>query len=642
MAITSENAVCAYPWQQMNIDLTGEVVPCCFWSGYGNSGKPLGNTNEQSLEEIWNGEAYRELRRANASGDLQPGHPCHECLAWKWSGGHYPSFSWTASFRPEEGHCWTTAIPGSFRAEVEGRDAPVELHEDGVALPHGDAVHDEIRQQGLGRYSVWGDTLYLSTSDNSSPRLNGRTYELVCGEVRRPLASGLQPNSDSGRNLIQAHEEYSAGAETMAAKPSLISFIATSDCNIDCPSCSQNLVRLLRVQHRGETELEILDLVPYLTQLIWHGGEPYLIQHFREFIDRFQPEDNPNLTFGFTSNGTLLNEEELDKLAKFPFVNASISIDSFVEDTFHVIRAGARYDNVVRNTLRAVERYDDPFFVMSVGMIINKLNLAELPANLRFAMDHGIGLNLSPVVVVPIHDRLDIFRDFAAQTAGWREALDEADRIIAAAREQGAQALQRVDPQGMISALRDILDAAATRYAETVPATVVLDDPHGSLPAMRQPGLIVFRSDRPELPLTYAEVDGPGEVALQLPAGDVAAATRLWVSLVHDLGDSLGHVVRGDLVDAQGLVLGTEGEGQLPAAPLHLSVPRFTALHRETRNARVANRGLPTPDGYQVLDVAHMGERYRQVVEAEQAAGRGLQDETPPEPPAEQAQAQLG
>ena len=44
--------LCAYPWQQMIIDLTGEVVPCCFWSGYGNSGKPLGNTNANSLDGL--------------------------------------------------------------------------------------------------------------------------------------------------------------------------------------------------------------------------------------------------------------------------------------------------------------------------------------------------------------------------------------------------------------------------------------------------------------------------------------------------------------------------------------------------------------------------------------------------------------
>ncbi len=77
---------CAYPWQQMIIDLTGEVVPCCCWSGYGNFGKPLGNTNASTIEEIWQGQAYTALRRRLAEGELN-GHPCGNCMAYRWSNG---------------------------------------------------------------------------------------------------------------------------------------------------------------------------------------------------------------------------------------------------------------------------------------------------------------------------------------------------------------------------------------------------------------------------------------------------------------------------------------------------------------------------------------------------------------------------
>ena len=51
MAVIGAENRYACPWQQMIIDLTGEVVPCCYWSGYGNTGKPLGNTNTSSIDE---------------------------------------------------------------------------------------------------------------------------------------------------------------------------------------------------------------------------------------------------------------------------------------------------------------------------------------------------------------------------------------------------------------------------------------------------------------------------------------------------------------------------------------------------------------------------------------------------------------
>jgi hypothetical protein len=50
------------------------------------------------------------------------------------------------------------------------------LLEDGRALGPSDTNHDEIRARGRGAYSYWDQALYFSTSDNTDPRSNGRTY----------------------------------------------------------------------------------------------------------------------------------------------------------------------------------------------------------------------------------------------------------------------------------------------------------------------------------------------------------------------------------------------------------------------------------------------------------------------------------
>src|SRR5690606_18220931 len=52
------------------------------------------------------------------------------------------------------------------------------LLEDGRVLGPAHTSHNEIRQQGNGRYSHWGEGVYLSSSDNSDPRTNGREYVL--------------------------------------------------------------------------------------------------------------------------------------------------------------------------------------------------------------------------------------------------------------------------------------------------------------------------------------------------------------------------------------------------------------------------------------------------------------------------------
>ena len=177
---------CAYPWQQMIIDLTGEVVPCCFWSGYGNFGKPLGNTNANSIDEIWRGEAYRELRARMTSGDLSD-HPCGSCMAYRCTNGTFPKFSWPAGFVQENGYCYIGQIPEEFTRATANSTDTIRLYEDDTELPFPDALHDDIRREGKGRYSVWHGWLYFSSSDNSDPFSSGRRYRLICGTLQTDL-----------------------------------------------------------------------------------------------------------------------------------------------------------------------------------------------------------------------------------------------------------------------------------------------------------------------------------------------------------------------------------------------------------------------------------------------------------------------
>jgi hypothetical protein len=60
----------------------------------------------------------------------------------------------------------------------------LQILEGPVALGPGHRLHRDIRTVGKGRYSHWGNALFFSTSDNSDPRSNGRTYYLG-GSCRR-------------------------------------------------------------------------------------------------------------------------------------------------------------------------------------------------------------------------------------------------------------------------------------------------------------------------------------------------------------------------------------------------------------------------------------------------------------------------
>jgi len=69
---------CTDPWQVAYVRWDGEVRPCCYAKA------SMGNLGDQSFWEIWNGPAYRELRRTVNSS--QPPDFCLVCTAGRLCG----------------------------------------------------------------------------------------------------------------------------------------------------------------------------------------------------------------------------------------------------------------------------------------------------------------------------------------------------------------------------------------------------------------------------------------------------------------------------------------------------------------------------------------------------------------------------
>jgi radical SAM protein with 4Fe4S-binding SPASM domain len=65
------SAPCLIPWSVATVLANGDVMACCV------PGSKIGNVNEQSLEAIWQGAAYRRLRERVNSAD--PPSLCKAC-----------------------------------------------------------------------------------------------------------------------------------------------------------------------------------------------------------------------------------------------------------------------------------------------------------------------------------------------------------------------------------------------------------------------------------------------------------------------------------------------------------------------------------------------------------------------------------
>lgn len=85
---TTTRFLCTYPFTSVTVLWDGSVVPCCRDA---NGRYPLGNLNENSLEEIWRGPRAEQLREAYRRDEFGHGHLCEEC---PWRRSRYAAALW--------------------------------------------------------------------------------------------------------------------------------------------------------------------------------------------------------------------------------------------------------------------------------------------------------------------------------------------------------------------------------------------------------------------------------------------------------------------------------------------------------------------------------------------------------------------
>jgi MoaA/NifB/PqqE/SkfB family radical SAM enzyme len=54
--LKKNRAFCILPWIHMHVWPNGNAMPCCI----ADSTKPFGNLKENTIEEVWNSENYKE------------------------------------------------------------------------------------------------------------------------------------------------------------------------------------------------------------------------------------------------------------------------------------------------------------------------------------------------------------------------------------------------------------------------------------------------------------------------------------------------------------------------------------------------------------------------------------------------------
>ncbi|EDM38342.1 hypothetical protein PBAL39_01967 [Pedobacter sp. BAL39] len=80
--------------------------------------------------------------------------------------------------RKDEGYAYKLSVDLGTASDTETRTtaSKLRLFEDGKEIGPAHSLHTDIRTKGSGRFSHWSGSLYLSASDNTDPKTNGRKY----------------------------------------------------------------------------------------------------------------------------------------------------------------------------------------------------------------------------------------------------------------------------------------------------------------------------------------------------------------------------------------------------------------------------------------------------------------------------------
>ena len=64
--IMNKDTICVVPWTHLNFEPNGKVVPCCLTSYHNYF---AGDLNNESIEEIWNSQNMKDLRKEMIDGN---------------------------------------------------------------------------------------------------------------------------------------------------------------------------------------------------------------------------------------------------------------------------------------------------------------------------------------------------------------------------------------------------------------------------------------------------------------------------------------------------------------------------------------------------------------------------------------------
>lgn len=201
------------------------------------------------------------------------------------------------------------------------------------------------------------------------------------------------------KNKALNEYEISMRKEVLESKPRAMIGMIMNKCNISCRICG--IWARPQWQEPDRILKEIVDLLPYMQDICWQGGEVFLMKEFTSMLAEGVKCKNLNQVI-FT-NGLLLDEKNLEIIAKGS-VELVLSIDGASKETYEYIRRGANFETLCKKLelIKEVRKSTGAKINTYYNPVICRTNYKEILDMVEFAHKYEFtAMTLNPIRGIP-------------------------------------------------------------------------------------------------------------------------------------------------------------------------------------------------------------------------------------------------
>ena len=197
------------------------------------------------------------------------------------------------------------------------------------------------------------------------------------------------------KNKALNEYEISMRKEILESKPRAMIGMIMNKCNISCRIC--DIWSRPQWQEPDRILKEIVDLLPYMEDICWQGGEVFYMKEFNSMLAEGVKCKNLNQVI-FT-NGLLLDETNLGIIAKGN-VELVLSIDGASKETYEYIRRGANFETLCKKLelIKEVRKSTGAKINTYYNPVICRTNYKEILDMVEFAHKYEFtAITLNPI-----------------------------------------------------------------------------------------------------------------------------------------------------------------------------------------------------------------------------------------------------